>query len=190
MCADSSASSLSTWMTRRPSTYCPTMARSTASASKFSAWMVASVSSPWADSGVTASEPLPLSRTVTSSPFSTSCLRAHSAGSVMASVDGPSRWTFRVSMCHPRRRPALIFPSIPYTRARALESGVLFRGPLVGSNMGFGSYDESEQGDQDTDIDEDGAVNVHENDHDGEISFDSEADSDELIDQLQSMKDD
>jgi len=56
--------------------------------------------------------------------------------------------------------------------------------------MGFGSYDESEQGDQDTDIDEEGAVNVHENDHDGEISFDSEADSDELIDQLQSMKDD
>ena len=67
---------------------------------------------------------------------------------------------------------------------------MLFRGPLVGSNMGFGSYDESEQGDQDTDIDEDGAVNVHENDHDGEISFDSEADSDELIDQLQSIKED
>ncbi len=67
---------------------------------------------------------------------------------------------------------------------------MFFREPPLGVIMGFGSYDESEQGDQDTDIDEDGAVNVHENDHDGEISFDSEADSDELIDQLQSMKDD
>ncbi|MFB6271106.1 MAG: DUF5786 family protein [Halobacterium sp.] len=56
--------------------------------------------------------------------------------------------------------------------------------------MGFGSYDESEQGSQDTDIDEDGAVNVHENDHDGDVNFDSGADSDELIDQLQSMKGD
>ncbi|SEV97046.1 DUF5786 family protein [Halobacterium jilantaiense] len=56
--------------------------------------------------------------------------------------------------------------------------------------MGFGSYDESEQKDQSVDTDDDRGVSVHENDHDGEISFDSEADSDELIDQLQSMKDD
>jgi hypothetical protein len=93
-------------------------------------------------------------------------------------------------MYSPRRPPTLVFPSIPYTQTRALEPGVLFRRGFLRFNMGFGSYDESEQGDQDTDIDEDGAVNVHENDHDGEISFDSEADSDELIDQLQSMKDD
>ena len=54
--------------------------------------------------------------------------------------------------------------------------------------MGFGSYDESEQGDQSTEIDEDAAVNVHENDHDGESNFDPGANNDELIDQLQSMK--
>jgi hypothetical protein len=56
--------------------------------------------------------------------------------------------------------------------------------------MGFGSYDESEQENQDTEIDEDGAVNVHENDHDGSVNFDTDADSNELIDQLQSMKSD
>jgi len=67
---------------------------------------------------------------------------------------------------------------------------VLFRGPSLGSRMGFGSYDESEQKDQSVDTDDDKGVNVHENDHDGEVSFDTEADSDELIDQLQSMKED
>lgn len=44
-------------------------------------------------------------------------------------------------------------------------------------HMGFGSYDESEQKDQSVDTDEDKGVSVHENDHDGEVSFDSEADS-------------
>jgi len=38
--------------------------------------------------------------------------------------------------------------------------------------MGFGSYDESEQGSQDTDIDEDATV-TRENDHDGDVNFDS-----------------
>ena len=56
--------------------------------------------------------------------------------------------------------------------------------------MGFGSYDESEQEDQHTEIDEDASVNVHENDHDGKANFDPGASSDELIDQLQSMKSD
>jgi len=56
--------------------------------------------------------------------------------------------------------------------------------------MGFGSYDESEQKDQSVDTDDSGAVNVHQNDHDGSVDFDTDADSDELIDQLQSMKDD
>ena len=55
--------------------------------------------------------------------------------------------------------------------------------------MGFGSYDESEQGSQDTEIDEDATI-TRENDHDGDVNFDSGADSDELIDRLQSMKDD
>lgn len=56
--------------------------------------------------------------------------------------------------------------------------------------MGFGSYDESEQENQERDDEEDvEAVNVHENDTDGEVSFESEKDTDELVDQLQHMKD-
>jgi len=45
--------------------------------------------------------------------------------------------------------------------------------------MGFGSYDESEQKDQNADIDEDEAVTVHENDHDGKVTFESEASQEE-----------
>ncbi len=57
--------------------------------------------------------------------------------------------------------------------------------------MGFGSYDESEQKEQTADDDEDvEAVNVHENDHQGEMSFESDVSTDELVDQLGSMKDD
>jgi hypothetical protein len=56
--------------------------------------------------------------------------------------------------------------------------------------MGFGSYDESEQKDQDTDMDDDEAVAVHENDHDGEVNFESNASQDELIGRLDEMKDD
>ena len=56
--------------------------------------------------------------------------------------------------------------------------------------MGFGSYDESEQKDQSADIDEDEAVTVHETDHDGEVSFESEASQEELIGRLSEMKDD
>ncbi|SIR80987.1 hypothetical protein SAMN05421858_3864 [Haladaptatus litoreus] len=58
--------------------------------------------------------------------------------------------------------------------------------------MGFGSYDESEQQnrEQDSNMDESSAVNVHENDHKGEITFDSDASSDELIAKLGDMKDD
>ena len=55
--------------------------------------------------------------------------------------------------------------------------------------MGFGSYDESEQKDQDNDIDDDEAVTVHNNDHDGEINFESNADQDELIGRLDEMRD-
>ncbi len=70
------------------------------------------------------------------------------------------------------------------------ESGRLLPAPPFQLDMGFGSYDESEQKDQSVDTDDDRGVNVHENDHDGDVSFDTDADSDELIDQLQSMKDD
>jgi len=55
--------------------------------------------------------------------------------------------------------------------------------------MGFGSYDESEQKDQDNDLDDDEAVTVHNNDHDGEINFESNADQDELIGRLDEMRD-
>jgi len=57
--------------------------------------------------------------------------------------------------------------------------------------MGFGSYDESEQESAgDNDIDESDALNVHENDHDGEIGVTGDASNDELLDQLSEMKDD
>ncbi|WP_135828241.1 DUF5786 family protein [Halorussus halobius] len=55
--------------------------------------------------------------------------------------------------------------------------------------MGFGSYDESEQQDQDNDFDEDDGVTVHENTHEGKVSFDSDASQDELLDQLNDIKD-
>ncbi|SDK89835.1 DUF5786 family protein [Natronorubrum texcoconense] len=57
--------------------------------------------------------------------------------------------------------------------------------------MGFGSYDESEQQQQTADDEDDvEAVNVHENDHDGKMSFESDASTDELVSQLDAMKDD
>jgi hypothetical protein len=57
--------------------------------------------------------------------------------------------------------------------------------------MGFGSYDESEQENQqsENDVDEDDAVSVQDAKHDGEVSYDTEASSDELIDKLQDIKD-
>lgn len=55
--------------------------------------------------------------------------------------------------------------------------------------MGFGSYDESEQQDQSADIDDDEAVTVHENDHDGQVNFESEASQEELIGRLDEMRD-
>jgi hypothetical protein len=54
--------------------------------------------------------------------------------------------------------------------------------------MGFGSYDESEQKDQNVDTDEDDGVAVHENDHEGEVSFETEASTDELLDKLGDIK--
>ena len=56
--------------------------------------------------------------------------------------------------------------------------------------MGFGSYDESEQKDQNTDMDDDEAVTVHENDHDGKVSFESNASQEELLSRLDDMRDD
>lgn len=57
--------------------------------------------------------------------------------------------------------------------------------------MGFGSYDESEQetGKSNEDEEDVEAVNVHESDHDGDMQFEAGASEDELLDQLQDMKD-
>ena len=54
--------------------------------------------------------------------------------------------------------------------------------------MGFGTYDESEQVDTEDKIDEDEVVRVHDNDHDGEVEFESSADTEELTDKLSQMK--
>jgi len=59
--------------------------------------------------------------------------------------------------------------------------------------MGFGSYDESEQERQQNDGADaaDGStVDAHENDHEGEASFEAGASTDDLVSQLQTMKDD
>lgn len=55
--------------------------------------------------------------------------------------------------------------------------------------MGFGSYDESEQKDQDaSDVEDNDGVTVHEHTHEGTVSFESDASQDELIDKLDEMK--
>lgn len=57
--------------------------------------------------------------------------------------------------------------------------------------MGFGSYDESEQQDQDVSTDEDQGVSVHSADHDGELQFDTEEESTaDLVDRLAEMRED
>lgn len=55
--------------------------------------------------------------------------------------------------------------------------------------MGFGSYDESEQRQPDSHSDdEDAAVNVHENDYEGEVTVETEGSTDDLLGQLQDIK--
>jgi len=57
--------------------------------------------------------------------------------------------------------------------------------------MGFGSYDESEQENQDYDTDfadEDG-VSTAENTHDGDVSYEFSASNDELLTKLEDIKD-
>lgn len=52
--------------------------------------------------------------------------------------------------------------------------------------MGFGSYDESDQRDENVEIDDD-AEDVHENEYEGELSFDSGGSTDDLLDQFAEM---
>lgn len=58
--------------------------------------------------------------------------------------------------------------------------------------MGFGSYDESEQENQefDTDLDDGDAVNTDEANHNGSVEYDNGASNDELIDRLEDIKGD
>ena len=56
--------------------------------------------------------------------------------------------------------------------------------------MGFGSYDESEQQEQDVDTSDDEAVNVHENEHEGKVEFATDASTEELLDKLGDIKED
>jgi len=57
--------------------------------------------------------------------------------------------------------------------------------------MGFGSYDESEQDNQeiDTDFDDDESLSASEAAHKGEMNFEFEESNDELLNRLEEMKD-
>ena len=59
------------------------------------------------------------------------------------------------------------------------------------TRMGFGSYDESEQENQelDADLDDEDGVDTAENTHDGDVSYEFDASNDELLDRLQDIKD-
>lgn len=56
--------------------------------------------------------------------------------------------------------------------------------------MSFGGYDESEQQNQDIKADDDDSegVSVHENEHEGEIMVETDASTDDLIEQLAEIK--
>lgn len=57
--------------------------------------------------------------------------------------------------------------------------------------MGFGSYDESEQDNQDydADLDENEGVSTSESDHQGDVEYEIGASNDELLDRLKDIKD-
>jgi hypothetical protein len=55
--------------------------------------------------------------------------------------------------------------------------------------MGFGSYDETEQANQAVDTDDEAeGVTVRENDHQGDVSFETDESPADLVDRLQDMK--
>jgi len=57
--------------------------------------------------------------------------------------------------------------------------------------MGFGSYDESEQENQelDADFDDDEGVQASTNAHEGSVEYEIDASNDELLNKLQEIKD-
>jgi len=54
--------------------------------------------------------------------------------------------------------------------------------------MGFGSYDESEQQNREVDADDGGGVSVRSEGHGGEVTFESEESTDDLVDRLKDIK--
>lgn len=60
------------------------------------------------------------------------------------------------------------------------------------TGMGFGSYDETEQENQsvETEDDDGEGVSVHENDHHGDVSFETDESATDLVERLQDIKDD
>jgi hypothetical protein len=55
--------------------------------------------------------------------------------------------------------------------------------------MGFGSYDESEQGKRDVDAEvDDSSISTNSEGHDGAIDYKFEASNDELLDRLKDIK--
>ena len=58
--------------------------------------------------------------------------------------------------------------------------------------MGFGSYDESEQDNQEysTEFEDDDGVDAAENTHEGEVEYEFTASNDELLDRLADIKTD
>ncbi len=57
--------------------------------------------------------------------------------------------------------------------------------------MGFGSYDESEQRNQEIETDEDHeGVTVHEHSHAGEVDYEMDASTGDLVDRLSEIKSD
>jgi hypothetical protein len=62
--------------------------------------------------------------------------------------------------------------------------------PVATAEMGFGSYDESEQEKHDigSDLDEDASVATNSQGHDGAVDYEFSASNDELLDQLEDIK--
>ncbi|WP_254272918.1 DUF5786 family protein [Haloarcula marina] len=56
--------------------------------------------------------------------------------------------------------------------------------------MGFGSYDESEQDNQeyDTDFEDEDGLDAEDNAHEGDVEYEFTASNDELLDRLQDIK--
>jgi hypothetical protein len=56
--------------------------------------------------------------------------------------------------------------------------------------MGFGSYDESEQQNQAVTTEDEASesVDIHDNAHDGEVSYQNDASTDDLLEKLSDIK--